>query len=98
MLILLTATVEIMFFYAQQGERYESFGKAKKIISYTAFLAGLIGVCYAIVNSDMSSKEMMKCVLGGSCIASPVLFTALCTQKNLNDKIMKGTDKNDNKL
>lgn len=98
MLILLTAIVEIMFFYAQQGERYESFGKVKKIISYTAFLVGLIGVCFAIVSSNMSSREMMKCVLGGSCIASPVLFTALCTQRNLNSKMMKGTNENDNKL
>lgn len=98
MLILLTAAVEIMFFYAQQGERYESFGKAKKIISYTAFIVGLIGLCFVIVSSDMSSREIMKCVLGGSCIASPVLFTALCTQKNLNNKMMKGSNENDNKL
>lgn len=94
MFILLTAAVEIMFFYAQQGERYESFGKAKKIISYTAFLTGLIGLCFVIVSSDMSNREIMKCVLGGSCIASPVLFTALCTQKNLNNK-MNGAKPND---
>ncbi len=98
MLILLTAVVEIMFFYAEQGERYESFGKAKKIISYTAFIVGLIGVCFMIVSSDMSNREMMKCVLGGSCIASPVLFIALCTQNNLDNKLMKGSNENDNKL
>lgn len=94
MLILFTAIVEIMFFYAERGERYESFGKAKKIISYTAFIVGLIGVCFAIVSSDMSSREMMKCVLGGSCIALPVMFIALCTQNNLSNK-MNGAKPND---
>lgn len=86
MLTLLVTTILIVFFYAEFGEKYKTFSKAKKIISYTIFAIGIIAFMCYIAIYDISMRSVYKAILGAFFISFPFLFVAVLTQNQHHNK------------
>ena len=94
MLILLTTIAVIVFFYAEQGEQYKTFGKLKMAISHTIITVSIIVMEYSIVTGKVTGGELIKSLICSFVITFPFLLAAISTQNKRNSE-MKGIDKND---
>lgn len=84
MLILLLLVIMITFVYAEQGEKYKTFNKTKKIISYTVFTIGVVIDGYFIITEKVSATENIKAALSAAVITAMIAFVAIATQNDIH--------------
>lgn len=93
MYILFAVAIMIAFFYAEIGEKYKTFTKLKKIISYTLITIGIVSFCSYATIKKFSMVAQIKTIFCAGIIVFPFMFVAILTQNQHQNKNEKNVDK-----